>query len=211
MSVRRKGIRQGVVGILKAANSGTGLGNGVGLNIFSSQASPNWKEDLPLVVVYARSETITELNVSPREYRRNLQLVFEVIAEAPEDPNSADGTLLEDLLDDIAEEIETELNRDETVGELAKLYGNSCKLVDALVLNNVEFEFRGDGALPTGSAILVYDVTYHEYRPAHMDQQTDVANIADFELVVAEWFVGHHDDAPDTVVEATDEVTIPTS
>ncbi len=206
MSERRKGIRNGIKGILKAANGGAGLGSGVGLNIFTNLATAQWSEDLPLVVIYSQSEEIGILGDSPREYKRTLELAIEIMASGPEDPNTTDGDLLEDILDDIAEEIETELNRDETVGELAKLFGNSCKLVDELILGTVEFEFTGEGSKPTGSCRLIYNVVYHEFRPASLDQQTT----DDFETAQAEWFVGHHDEAPDAIVEATDTVTIPT-
>ncbi len=208
MSVRRKEIRKGVQAILKAANSDAGLANGVGLKIFSNLSTAVWSEDLPQVAIFSRNEVVEEYAKAPREYKRNLELAIEIMAAAPEDPNAADGTFLEDLLDDIAEEIETELNRDETVGELAKLFGNSCKLVDELLLTNVEFEYSGEGSKPTGSCRLIYNVVYHEFRPALIDQQgiTD-----DLEEVNVEWFVGHDNDAPDSVIEATDEIAIPTS
>lgn len=202
MSVRRKAIRKGIQTILKGKTD-------AGANVFSNLASATWCEDIPLIVVYARQEEIEQLNVSPREYRRALEISIEIIAQGPEDPNASEGKFLEDILDDIAEQVETELGRDETVGQLDRLEGNDCALVDELILNNVEFEYRGEGKKPSGSVKLIYNAMYTEKRPASVDQQAEAYGIADFKTAHAEWKVGHDDDAPDNNVEAEDTVTIP--
>jgi len=82
-------------------------------------------------------------------------------------------------------------------------------LVDRLILNNVEFEFVGEGSKATGSVRLIYNVMYHEFRPGSIDEQQDVTELGEFDTAQADWFVGHDDSPPDTVIEATDTLTLP--
>lgn len=199
MTTRRKEIRKAIQALLIDKTD-------AGANVFSNLSSSLWSEDLPQIAIYTRSENIEAMNVAPREYKRYVEIAIEIVAEGPEDPNSDDGKYLEDILDDIAEQVETEMNRDETIGTYTDAFGNSCVLVDELILNNVEFEFRGEGSKPTGSARLIFNALYHDYRPADQSQQGINDNL---ETVVADWKVGHNDSEPDDVIEASDEIDIP--
>lgn len=197
MSSRRKAIRKAIQALLLDKT-------GAGARVFSNLSSSMWCEELPQIAVFSRSEDIREMNVAPREYERRLELAIEIVAEGSEGPNS--GDFVEDILDDIAEQVETELNRDESIAEIEDVFGNPVKLVDALILKTVEFDFVGEGKKPTGSARLVYDVVYHEHRPKSIDEQT---GIDDFKTAHVDWSVGHHSAEPDAVVEAQDDISIP--
>ena len=204
MSARRKAIRKAIQTLLKGKTD-------AGQNVFSNLSSPSWREDLPSVVIYTRSEDIEAQDVSPREYKRTVELAVEIMAEGPEDPNTSDGTFLEDALDDIAEQVEVELNRDERIGVFTNPLGKMIALVDELILNNVEFEYTEEGERPTGSVRMIYNVVYYEHRPATIDEQVVAFNIDDLEKVHIDWVVGHHQEDPDNVIEAKDDVDIPTS
>lgn len=194
MASRRKVIRNTIRDLLKGKTL-------AGDRVFTNLSSPNWREQSPIIVVYTRAEAIEELNVSPREYRRTLELALEITAEGSEDPNS--GDTVEDILDDITDQIETELNRDETLGEIENSLGRRVAVVDELTLGTCEFSFDDSGAKPAGSARLVFNVVYHEYRPGSIEEQNNIGNMR---RVHVDWKVGHDNTTPDNVVEAEDDL-----
>jgi len=194
MESRRKLIREAVKGILKGKTA-------AGDKVYSNLSSPTWRQQLPAIVIYSRSEAVETFNVAPKEYKHTLQLAIEAIAYGNEDPAAKD--LLEDLLDQIGEDITREMHRDETLGETINVFGKKTALIDSMDLRSMEFQFEGDGARPTGSLTLVFDLVYYEMRPASMEEQ---AGISDLETINAKWKVGHHDSAPDNIVEAEDNL-----
>ena len=198
-ALRRKAIRKAIAAILKNKTDAKE-------KVFSNQTTPSWVEDLPVILVYTRSEDVEVFNEAPREWKRVTNFVVEVIAVGPEEPNQEDVSsgnckFLSDILDDIAHQVECELSRDDTLG------GNA----DDINLSSTEFAFEGEGSQPLGSVRLIYAVTYYTDAPASIDKQQGVS---DFEGANVDWKVGHDknedgNESPDNIVEANDVVDIP--
>lgn len=184
MANRRKLIRKRVREVLLNQTD-------AGSKVYSNLSSPHWGENTPEIAIFTRSETIEDLGTAPKEYKRTLELAIEIVAEGTETPNENDGKLVEDIVDDIAEQVEAALEKDETLGEIPGS-DPACVYIDELFLNNVEFQFE-IGQKPTASARLIYSVIYYEARPKNLELQD---NVTDFEGVDARWDVGHHDSPP---------------
>ena len=189
----RKNIRKKVVEILKGKTD-------VGNRVFPNASTVIDEALLPVILIYPRSESASKYATAPRELERDLDLAIEIIAKGPETdetgiaPEDQDPSKksLEDILDDIAEQIECELSRDDTLQNT----------VDDSILTNIEFEFEGSGGLPIGSARLTYAVTYFTMSPRSVDKQ---GGLADFKTAEVEHNIG---DDPNTR-EAKDSVAIP--
>lgn len=194
MESRRKVIRNTIRDLLKGNTR-------AGDKVFTNLSSPNWREQSPVIIIYTRAETVEELNVSPREYRRTLELAIEITAEGSEDPNSGDN--VEDTLDDIVSQVELILNRDETLGEIENSLGKKVALVDALILGSLDFTFEDGGQKPAGAARIIFNVVYHENMPGSLDDQNNIGNM---KRVHVDWNVGHNDSTPDEVIEAQNDL-----
>lgn len=186
----RKLIRKKVVEILKGKTD-------AGDRVFPNATVPPWEEELPVILIYARTEPATELSMAPRELNRSLDLAIEIIAKGPEEnvdlqtPEPGVKTL-EDILDDIAEQVECEMSRDDTLQD-------TC---DDSVLTTTEFEFESVGALPIGSARLTYEVSYTTMSPRDLIKQ---GVDDDFKQNQIDYNIG--DD--ENTVEANDTVDLP--
>jgi len=201
MSLKRKAIRKAIGDILKVQNAGVYVTDAQD-RVFTSQTTPSWVEDLPLILIYTRSEDVEIFNEAPREWKRMVNFVIEVIAKGPEEPNlidvNATTEFLDDTLDKITSQVECELSRDDTLNATA----------DDINLSSVEFAFEGDGQFPIGSARLIYQVTYYTSVPDSIDKQAGVTDLTGADI---DWHVGHDNEAPDlTNTEAQDSVDIPT-
>ena len=196
MASRRKEIRQAVVAALKGNTA-------AGDEVYSNLSSAIWREQLPQIVVYQRSEDIETLNVSPKEYKKTLELAVEIIGEGSETPDTQ-SVLVEDLVDDIADEVEELLSIDDTLADFEDPLGKIVALVDELILIDTEFEFRGDGAKPVASVKLIYNALYTEYRPGTTDDQ----DISEMNSMNVKYRVGHNDSSPDDVVELEDDLDL---
>lgn len=192
----RKEIRKAVVDLLKNKTL-------AGAKIFPNYSVPPAEEELPVILVYPRSEPVTLYAESPREFTFKLDLTIEIVAAGPEVdeegnlPETALGKQsLEDILDDISEQVLCEMARDETL---------RCTADDSF-LTNVEFEFEGGGGQPIGSCRMTYEVSYNRMVPESADKQLgklddfEGANV-DYDLIESE---------PDTI-EAEDAIDVPTS
>lgn len=186
---RRTTIRKAIAKILKGKTA-------AGDRVFTNQSTPSWDGELPCIKLYPRSEDATEFATAPRELKRIIELSVEIKVSGPEDPESEKPTV-EDQLDDLCEQIECELSRDDTVNNTA----------DDIILTATEFEFDGSGALPIGSARLTYSVTYHQGVPDTIDKQ---AGIEDFKRSHIDTHIGHNDEEPDLAnKEAEDDIVLP--
>ena len=189
----RKLIRKKVTEILKNKTDAKD-------KVFPNASVPPWEEELPVILVYARSESISEYAHAPRELERDLDLAIEIIATGPEvnlelkTPEPGKKTL-EDILDDIAEQVECAMSIDETLGGTA----------DGSILQNTELEFDSAGGQPIGSARLTYSIAYFTMAPRSLDKQ---GVLPDFKTAETNWHVGDEDD--DTR-EAKDSLDIPTT
>lgn len=192
----RKLIRKKVVEILKGNTD-------VGDAIFPNASVPPWHTELPVILVYPRSEGAAEYGVAPRELERDLDLALEIIASGPEENSELEtpGTdkSLEDTLDDIAEQIEAIISADDSLQGTA----------DNTILTNTEFEFDAAGGSPIGSCRLTFAVTYYTMSPRDITQQSinDSQGIEDYETNEVEWNIGDDEDTR----EATDTVDVPTT
>jgi len=201
MSLQRKAIRKAIADILRKEENGVYVTDAKD-QVFTSQTTPSWVDDLPVILIYTRSEDVEVFNEAPREWKRMVNFVIEVLAKGPEEPNQEDVTaeteFLDDVLDKITSQIECELSRDDTLNMTA----------DDINLSSVEFAFEGEGQVPLGSARLIYQVTYYTSVPDSIDKQ---AGVTDFSEANVDWHVGHDNEEPDlTNKEAEDSVDIPT-
>ena len=110
-------------------------------NVFDSRLVPFWPDDGPLVAVYARDEGSQVITTSPRERRRRLRLAIEVRFQ---------GKNLENILDEVADEIERIMDEDPGISGTAT---NSN-------LEETAISVDADGDSPVGAARLTYEVTY---------------------------------------------------
>lgn len=186
----RKLIRKKIVEILTGATD-------AGVRVFPNASVPPAEEELPVILVYPRSESAGKYAESPRELERDLDLAIEIVAKGPEvnvdleTPKEGEKTL-EDILDDIADQIECAMSRDETLQGTA----------DDSILTNTEFEFESVGGLPIGSARLTYSVTYFTMLPRDVSKQS---GLAAFKKVEADWNIGDDENTR----EADDSIDIP--
>lgn len=135
MAHARKVIRDAVATILTGLNSS-------GSNVFPTRIYPVDDNNLPAICIYTLSEDSELTSVQPRKMARRLDLVIEAVAKA--------NDVLDDTLDLIAEEIETAMALDYTLGVGAK----DC------VLASTKIAMRGEGEKATGSVVLTYSVMY---------------------------------------------------
>lgn len=158
------------------------LGNTIaGDQVFTSYSLPTWVEQLPVVLIYATSETMEERNQAPRELRRNLFLNIECIADGD------DSTDMENRLDTLAEQVEQLIAIDDTL---------DCT-VDDIILTSVEFQYEdgGETETPVGSVRLAFNAQYRDFMPKAL------LTCDDLNQVNADWDINQ-----DGVVDATDEI-----
>lgn len=189
----RKKIRQQVVSILKGKTA-------VGARVFPNYSVPPAEEELPVILVYPRSEGATMYAESPREFTRTLDLTIEIVATGPEvdeEGNAPEGCeSLEDILDDLAEQVECEMARDETL---------NCSADDSM-LSQTEFEFEGAGGQPVGSCRMTYNIIYNRMMPDSVDKQ--LGQLDKFEGADVK-----HDlvESEPNTIEAQDTIDVPTT
>lgn len=181
----RKTIRKKVVEILLNKTDANE-------KVFPNATIPPWVEELPVILIYPKSEPASEFNVAPRELARDLDLTIEIIATGPEENSEAQtpasgGKSLEDIIDDIAEQIECEMSKDETLGGTA----------DDSILTGTDFDFEGGGGQPIGAARLTYSVTYYTMSPRAVDK---AGPLDDFDTAKVEFNIdGDEIDTEDTI------------
>ncbi len=133
---QRKQIRDKVVSLLIEKTD-------AGHKIFPSRVIPIEEQTLPSIQVYANSETSEIWQEAPREYERKLSLSVQITAQA--------GDQLEDVLDQIAEQVENVLRQDHTLGELCR----------DIVLAGTELTINQNGDTLIGSCNITYDILYY--------------------------------------------------
>lgn len=99
-------------------------------------------EELPAIGVYTVSESNEIFDVAPRRLRRTLDLAIEIVLQ------SGDSTT--DQLDELCSLVEQAMRFDETLGGKA----SKCFLTSTNIIEKPE------GEMPTGSAIMTFEVTY---------------------------------------------------
>lgn len=135
---QRKLIREKVVAIL-ATPPITGVVGGV----FTNRQKRVSREECPVILVYTKSESAVKGIEAPRQMKRTLKLVVEVGVYKEQDA-------VDDTLDDISEEIEQRLMRNETLDGLAS----------DLLLSDTEIDFITDSESEVGALRVTFDIDY---------------------------------------------------
>lgn len=182
---QRQAIRDAVITLLSGNTT-------VADNVTKNIVKPLLEETLPWIVVYSTTEDVEEINRSPRDIKRTLQLAIEIHV------TSTNNDTLQDTLDDIALEVENIMAVDHTLTD-------TC---DDHILQNVEIEYRGEAAQPIAMCRMTYAVQYITAVPASSDDQTTVATITDFSGADVDYNIGHNDSSPDDQIEAEDTIDL---
>lgn len=153
MAHERKLIRKAVIAQLVAA------GTSAGARVHSSRMSPVDDQQLPAINVFVEDEEVTNGESAPREIKRVCSIAIMAWARAAAD--------LDDVLDDLAEEIETAMDGDRYFTSTA---GGS-------VLASTEVGLKTDGNRPMGVIQLTYSVTY--FTQPRLTAPTDDLDVVD--------------------------------
>lgn len=131
----RKAIRDAAVQLL------AGLAT-TGANVHATRLYPLEPGGLPALCIYTFNEASGFDTLQPRKHLRRLELAVEIVAQVN------DG--LDDALDQIALEVETKLGSNFTLNGTAK----DCEL------QSTKIAVHGEGEKQTGSAVLIFGITY---------------------------------------------------
>lgn len=156
-----------------------------GEHVFIGQSGPSWVEDLPVILIYTPTESISRYNESRKDYLKTLSVSIELIDKGDSDDKLDQN--LEELLDKIVRKLEL----DETLG---------C-LVDSIEQAGVEMQTESDGQSPSGAIVCQWNVFYLEDAIRGDDQCLD-----DFQGADADWKIGHNNEGHDGVTDAVDEI-----
>lgn len=177
MAHPRKQIRDAVLAALQAPGA-----TSCGSKVFGNRARQLWKTELPCLLVYTESESAEIYTQAPLEYKRSLKLVIEVVAVAADN--------LDDQLDEILEQLERAIYRDETFGDL----------VSTTTIVSTEMDIIDEGEKPAGAAKLTLEMIYY-WRPADTQEPESVA------LLTVDAQI---DQAPtDGAIDSEDRIEIP--
>lgn len=110
-----------------------------------SQSTPTDDESLPVIRIYALSESVSRFHESPKDYKRALNVTVEIISNGDNDDD------LDSHLEDMGEKVEAIMEIDETLGDL----------VDGLELVSSAYGTSGDGSSFMGSLFLTYEITFY--------------------------------------------------
>jgi hypothetical protein len=149
MAHPRKLIRHAVVARLQADIPT------LAAKIFPNRITPLFQSALPCIVVYTLKEPAEVCVESPREYRRDLQVIIEALA-------TADNSL-DDTLDDLCEQIENSIFKEETFGGL----------VTDTLLTESEVVLLGDGEKKIGAAQITLSMPYNTILPGDLTGNLD--------------------------------------
>lgn len=175
MSHQRQAIREALQAMLVAAD--TAAADRVYINRTNplsqrpSSEDGSAQEELPAILIYTRNEAAEIFNVSPREYRRTVEVIIELVMAITETTGAIDNAL-----DDFAEAVEAVILRDDTVTNTAsdfRLVASSMAIVD-------------EGEVPIGAVQLVCEAEYVEYHPkADLQDDEDDLRTVNTEYQVA--------------------------
>lgn len=112
--------------------------------VFANRTIPPQVEDLPVILIYPKSEDYTLLRKEINLRRRDLDIVFEIYAA------DSDETTMSDCIDDISEQIEDAINDSDKLN----------KTVHDIDINDASLVLDGEGEKPTGVWKLNYFVSY---------------------------------------------------
>lgn len=123
-----------------------------GEKVFKNRARPfinmdGWLSQLPAMVVFTNDESSTQVDAAPARWERRAIITVEIHAAADEDTD--------DLLDHIAEQVETQIGRFdwEPLEMRFNLVGTQLQLRDV-----------GEQRI-TGGCSISFEITYYSYLP----------------------------------------------
>jgi hypothetical protein len=145
----RKEIRQAVAAQISGETAAED-------RVYTTREVPYKRGGVPAIAVYTPEEEVDgETPTAPRELVRSLQVFIEGVCVG--------GETVDDTIDDLAEEIETAMHADETLGGKA---GDS-------ILSRTETAVFEDAGKSFGLVRLVYVVMYQTYAPAEVSTPDD--------------------------------------
>lgn len=148
MTHARQQIRDAAVTLL------TGLAT-TGANVFPSRTLAVPADKRPALLVYTTEEESEPLTMGADPALERLAVLMVVgLADAAADPSTGSGQNIEDLLDDIAGEVETAFGADPQLGGLVK----------DLFLSETSKGLTGEGEQEQGMIRMTFDVEYHTKR-----------------------------------------------
>jgi hypothetical protein len=116
-----------------------------GANVFASRRYPLGEDQIPALCVYTLEEDSDVMNMgSTRHLQRELRLVVEGVAK--------NNDALDDVLDEIATEVEVAMAADASLGGLCK--------DSVLVRTQIALQPEKEAEAKTGSVVLTYRVVY---------------------------------------------------
>ena len=160
MAHQRTLIRQAVVAALIAADTSAGA------RVFASRVVPfKARGEFPVLAVYTLEEETDideSLSTAPRELDRRMPLVIEgwVVPSAPADN-------VDELIDDLALEVETAMHAD-------PYFGDTCA---ESILDRTETEVVEEGNRLVGILVMTYAVRYHTKAPEPPDDLDDFLTV----------------------------------
>ncbi|AGC43259.1 hypothetical protein MYSTI_01928 [Myxococcus stipitatus DSM 14675] len=133
----RQRIREAVVATLANRTA-------AGPRVVKMLSVPHRQSALPALAVYIKTDTIDDTDsTAPRELKRGISLVIQGMVDLSEN--------VDDLLDDLALEVEARMGADDTLGGA----------VDDCVLSQTELEVLPDGERPVGMFNMEFNVTVY--------------------------------------------------
>ena len=138
MSHKRTLIRNELVSILQAANTSAGS------RIYGDRVLPLFDETYPLIMVYARDESVSSQGSTPFPAKRTLPIFVEIRVTLNE------GTSLDTSIDDICDQVEAATKANPRLNQ---------KVIQMNLLST-EFDVLKDGEKILGGARLTYETVY---------------------------------------------------
>jgi hypothetical protein len=175
MSYKRKKIRKALLDILRGRTDARE-------KVFATRTMVNWEENLPVINLYFRGEEVKDTESAPRYLNRSLSLEVEIVADANNDEELADA------LDDICEQVEVALSRDDSLKDTAD---------DNYLVRVSDADVATEGARAIGKVSLSFIIEYREFAP----RDTKGQGVGPLDGIDADYRVGH-DDGPPTMDEA---------
>lgn len=183
--MKRKSLRKKVQSVLKAANIA-----GIGQDVYCRKSTNHEESQLPFICIYPNDETAQRYDEAPKRYKRNYEIVIEVISTHDSDE------LLCDELDDLADAIEKTIESSRSLQGWDP-YDDLGNQVEDCEATSVNYDIQADGSNPMGAVRLTYSINY-------IDEPDKPTVTDDFVTVETEWKIGDHGEN-----KAVDKVVIP--
>jgi hypothetical protein len=153
----KKVIRNSIKSILSSNSSGQFLTNAED-RIFCNPFSRGYSDECPLIMVQTGDENCELFDVSPRTFKRTLEIKIECIVSHSEDED------LSDKVDDLCSQVELIFQNNHDINQLVEL----------IELKKIQTDISHEGNDPIAGAMLLYEVIYYT-------DETPVITLSNFE------------------------------